>query len=71
MRVEGEVQTAEISGSESIIRAESIIRFNVNHNSWVSEAHGAHSCEVGKKADFMLSAKHCMHFGSDNRLMAF
>lgn len=63
VRVEGEVQIAEISGSESIIRV------NVNNNSWVCEAHGVHSYEYGEKADFIFDTKNCMYFDSDNRLI--
>ena len=57
------LQIAEISGSESIIRV------NVNDNSWVSEAHGVHSYEFSEKADFVFDARKCMYFGADHRLI--
>ena len=61
VRVEGEVHIAEISGSESIIRVD------IDGNSWVCEARGVHSYEFGEKASFVFDARHCMYFGADGR----
>lgn len=61
--VDGIVQIAEISGSESIIRVD------VHDNMWVCEAHGVHTYEVGEKAVFRFNAKHCMYFDADDRLV--
>lgn len=63
VKVDGVVQIAEISGSESIIR------IDINGNIWVSEAHGIHSFEFGEKASFVFNKAHCMYFGSDGRLI--
>lgn len=59
--VDGIVQIAEISGSDSIIRV------NVDDNVWVSEAHGVHSYEFGQKARFVFHASDCMYFDADRR----
>lgn len=59
--VEGVVQIAEISGSESIIRV------NVNGNAWVSETHGIHTFEFGEHARFVFNAHHCMYFDTEGR----
>lgn len=63
VEVEGVVQIAEISGSESIIRV------NVNGNPWVSETQGIHSYEFGEHARFVFDARHCMYFDADERLI--
>ena len=63
VKVDGVVQLAEISGSESIIR------INVDGNIWVSQTHGIHSFEFGEKACFVFNSNHCMYFGGDDRLI--
>jgi glycerol transport system ATP-binding protein len=63
VEVDGEVQIAEISGSESIIRVQ------VDGNIWVSQTHGIHSFEYGEKASFYFNASDCLYFGGDNRLI--
>ncbi len=63
VKVEGVVQIAEISGSESIIR------INIDGNIWVSETHGIHSFEFGEKVCFVFNARHCMYFDGDGRLI--
>ena len=65
VEVNGIVQIAEISGSESIIRV------NVNNNIWVSQTHGIHSYEYGEKARFFFNPDHCMYFGDDDKLIEF
>ena len=65
VEVNGIVQIAEISGSESIIRV------NVNNNIWVSQTHGIHSYEYGEKASFFFNPDHCMYFGDDDKLIEF
>ena len=62
--VDGEVQIAEISGSESIVRV------NVAGNNWVSEAHGIHSYEYGQKARFFFDPARCLYFDVDDRRIA-
>jgi len=61
VRVDGVVQIAEISGSDSIIR------IRVGGNSWVCEARGVHAYEFGEKASFVFDARQCMYFGADGR----
>lgn len=63
VKVDGVVQLAEISGSESIIR------INVDGNIWVSQTHGIHSFVFGEKASFVFNSNHCMYFGGDDRLI--
>ena len=63
VEIDGEVQIAEISGSGSIIRV------NVHGNSWVCEAQGIHSYEIGEKARFVFDAQQCMYFDADQRLI--
>lgn len=63
VQVDGVVQIAEISGSDSIIRV------NVDDNIWVSESHGIHAFEFGEKARFVFNADDCMYFGADDRLI--
>jgi glycerol transport system ATP-binding protein len=61
--VNGTVQIAEISGSESIIRVK------VNGNIWVSQSSGIHSYEYGEKARLFFNSDRCFYFGTDDRLI--
>jgi len=61
--VDGTVQIAEISGSESIIR------INVDDNVWVCESRGVHSYQFGETARFVFNADNCMYFGADDKLI--
>ncbi len=61
--VNGTVQIAEISGSESIIRVK------VNDNIWVSQSSGIHSFEYGEKAHLYFNAENCFYFETDGRLI--
>ncbi len=63
VEVDAEVQIAEISGSESIVRV------IVEGNNWVSEAHGIHGYEVGQKASFFFDAARCLYFDADDMLI--
>jgi glycerol transport system ATP-binding protein len=63
VEVNGTVQIAEISGSESIIR------ISVNGNVWVSQTQGIHSFVYGEKIRFYFDAAHCMYFGADEQLI--
>ena len=63
VRVEGEVQIAEISGSESIVRVV------VEGNNWVSEAHGIHAYEYGARSQFYFDPARCLYFDADERLI--
>jgi len=63
VEVNGTVQIAEISGSESIIR------IRVNGNVWVSQTPGIHSFEYGEKVRIYFDTGHCMYFGTDDKLI--
>jgi glycerol transport system ATP-binding protein len=63
VEVEGEVQIAEISGSESIVRV------IVEGNNWVSETHGIHSYEFGQSAGFFFDSSRCLYFDANEMLI--
>ncbi|NCF35050.1 MAG: ATP-binding cassette domain-containing protein [Gammaproteobacteria bacterium] len=63
VKVNGQVQIAEISGSESIIRV------NIEGNNWVSEAHGVHSFGFGQSAAFFFDAERCFYFDANEKLI--
>jgi len=63
VEVGGEVQIAEISGSESIMRV------NIEGNNWVSEAHGIHSYEFGERRSFFFDSHRCLYFDSNDKLV--
>ncbi len=63
VEVNGEIQIAEISGSESIVR------IKVAGNNWVSESHGIHGYEFGQSASFYFEAGRCLYFDTDERLI--
>ena len=65
VEVNGTVQIAEISGSESIIR------LKVDGNVWVSQTPGIHSFEYGERARVYFNASHCLYFGTDDKLIDF
>lgn len=56
VKVSGNVQIAELSGSESIIR------LMVEGHPWVSAIHGVHKYDVGAQADFYFNAERCFYF---------
>ncbi|PIE72422.1 MAG: ABC transporter ATP-binding protein [Deltaproteobacteria bacterium] len=61
--VNGIVQIAEISGSESIIRV------MIGDEIWVSQTPGIYSCVYGDTARFSFRTEHCMYFGKNNTLI--
>jgi glycerol transport system ATP-binding protein len=62
--VEGNVQVAEISGSESIVH------FDLHGQPWVSLAHGVHAFGVGETACFRIDVGHSMLFSMKGDLVA-
>ena len=60
----GNVQIAEISGSESVIR------MTVENNNWVCEAHGIHAFEIGEQANFFFDADRCLYFDIEEKFLA-
>ena len=63
VKVSGDVQISEISGSESIIRV------IVEGNNWVSEAHGIHGYEFGQSASFFFDSNRCLYFDANEKLI--
>ena len=64
VNVIGQVQIAEISGSESIIR------LTVENNNWVCEAHGIHAFKIGEQANFFFEADRCLYFDMQENFIA-
>ena len=61
--VEGRVLVTEISGSESVIH------FDLNGATWISQSHGIHPFEVGATAKLYIDVARGFLFGGDNRLV--
>ncbi|MFZ2508721.1 MAG: TOBE domain-containing protein, partial [Steroidobacteraceae bacterium] len=59
--VEGRVAIAEISGSESVVH------FDLQGSTWVSQSHGVRDFDVGATASFVLDVSRAMYFGADGR----
>ncbi len=55
---------AELSGSESVIH------FDMNGQTWVSQSHGIHPFEVGSTAKLSVDVDRSFFFGDDGRLLA-
>lgn len=65
VRVDGKVLVTELSGSESVVH------FEVDGKTWISQAHGIHHFNVGDRASFYIDTARCMYFGhNDERLAA-
>ena len=62
--VQGQVLVTELSGSESIIH------FTMGSATWVSQAHGIHSLDVGSPARLFIDVAQAMYFDDDGRLIA-
>ena len=54
----------ELSGSESVIH------FDLDGLTWVSQSHGIHPFEVGASAELFVDTHRCMYFGPDRKLVA-
>ncbi|MEM1267327.1 MAG: ABC transporter ATP-binding protein [Pseudomonadota bacterium] len=64
VRITGDVQITELSGSESVAH------FAVGPTSWVSLAAGIHPYRVGEAHDFFMVPGHCYYFAPDGALAA-
>ena len=64
VRVEGRVLVAELSGSESMIH------FEIDGRTWVSQSLGIHPFAVGESAELYIDTRQCLYFGPDERLIA-
>ncbi len=59
IEIEGRVQIAELSGSESVIH------FSHENLNWVSQSHGVHSIEIGERKSFFIDTTQCLFFSPD------
>jgi glycerol transport system ATP-binding protein len=62
--IEGRVLVTELSGSESVIH------FDMNGQTWVSQSHGIHPFDVGSMAKLHVEVDRSFFFGEDGRLLA-
>ncbi len=63
--INGQVQVAELSGSESVIRV------SVEQNDWVSESHGIHPFHKGDRATLYLHPDKALYFDGNDRLIRY
>lgn len=59
--IEGRVLITELSGSESVIH------FEHDGQTWVSQSHGLHALNVGENASFHAEVGKCLYFSADGR----
>ncbi|WP_420547960.1 ABC transporter ATP-binding protein [Curvivirga sp.] len=64
IKVEGSVQITEISGSESVVH------FNMNGNSWVSQSHGVQYHDVGSVAHLFADVSQGLYFDDKDQLVS-
>ncbi len=62
--LEGRVLVAELSGSESVLH------FNMNGQTWVSQSHGIHPFPVGSTAKLYVDVDQSFFFDADDKLIA-
>ncbi len=62
--IEGRVLVTELSGSESIVH------FDLNGRTWVSQSHGIHPFEVGSTARLYVDVDESFFFDGSGRLIA-
>lgn len=61
--IEGRVLVTELSGSESVIH------FDLNGKTWVSQTHGVYPMQVGSTARLHIDVEQCLFFDANNRLI--
>ncbi len=61
VKVRGQVQASEISGSETTVR------MLVGSNTWVSETHGIQNYTSGELSDFYFDPDRCLYFDADEK----
>jgi glycerol transport system ATP-binding protein len=61
--IEGRVLVTELSGSESVVH------FDMNGQTWVSQSHGIHPFEVGATARLFVDVEQSFFFDGNNRLV--
>ncbi|MEZ5925830.1 MAG: ABC transporter ATP-binding protein [Hyphomicrobiaceae bacterium] len=62
--VEGRVLVTELSGSESVIH------FDLNGLTWVSQSHGIHGFDVGSPAQLYVDVERAFYFDASGELVA-
>ncbi len=62
--VEGRVLVTELSGSESVIH------FDIDGRTWVSQSHGIHPFSVGSTAKLYVDIDQSLFFGANNEFIA-
>ena len=62
--VEGRVLVTELSGSESVIH------FDLNGQTWVSQSHGIHPFEVGSTAKLYVDVDQSLFFDAKQELVS-
>jgi glycerol transport system ATP-binding protein len=62
--IDGRVLVTELSGSESVIH------FDLDGRTWVSQSHGIHAFEVGSTARLHVDVDQALYFGSNNERVA-
>jgi glycerol transport system ATP-binding protein len=61
--IEGRVLVTELSGSESVVH------FDMNGQTWVSQSHGIHPFEVGATARLFVDVEQSFFFDGNNQLV--
>ncbi|PLX36052.1 MAG: ABC transporter ATP-binding protein [Hyphomicrobiales bacterium] len=64
VRVEGTVLVTELSGSESVVR------FNLEGDTWISQSQGIHAAPVGTRAAFHVDTSQCLYFNVEDHRIA-
>ncbi len=63
LAIEGRVIVTELSGSESVVH------FDLDGRTWVSQAHGIHAFEIGETARLYVDISRCLYFDSAEKLI--
>jgi glycerol transport system ATP-binding protein len=64
VELEGKVLVTELSGSESVVH------FDIEGDTWISQSHGIHPLEIGDAARFAIDIEHSQLFDLEDRLVA-
>ena len=62
--VSGRVLVTELSGSESVIH------FDLDGHTWVSQSHGIYAVQPGETATVNVDIEHCLYFGAEDGRVA-
>lgn len=62
--IDGKVLITELSGSESVVH------FDFEGHTWVSQSHGIHPIQVGDHMKFYMDPTRCLYFGADQQRVA-